>query len=226
MKRTSLVVLITALGSMACATAWAGTCGCTECVVDPCNLQNGCPGNCGMSPPTCQTGGCPASPSCAPGDCPTGQLLCSGCNPVGCSGNCGGAGCSGLLCLCSGSAACACGKQGCPPCVQHCPEAGNYCAQPGLWELSCNECCQAYGCVEGCAEGDCECQFVGGGGGPCTPGYNCIWGDLGCDTGGNQPCMGSLPCDGCPPECAGCWQEDIAHQHLCWCKEGNTCSCS
>ena len=221
-KPWTSVMLAAALLAAAMETATAGGCGCSQCVVDPCNAEAGCPGDCGMSPPTRQTGGCPATPSCGTGlgECPTGAQNCPGCQGCGCgfpecpggsncsSGNCTlmgcgcGDGCSTTVCelSCSSSPVQSCGGTsvacGCGtaqcPCPARCPSVGQQCE-----DHQCH--CGCGGCESPTCDAS-ACSVV-----PCA-------------------CASSGSCD-CPDHCVNeCPQCGSSPTSPCGCQQ-NDCSC-
>jgi len=195
-KLTVCLSLLLSIGLWGPAPVSAGGCGCgSVCVNDPCNAAAGCPGDCGMSPPTCQYGGssCEGAPSCTEGDCPTGMGSCSQCMLCWC----GGDGCLMIACTCGGSHACVCGGTGCTgrcPLVwpyagmsTPCGGKGCLCGRPRCVGTAANT-CNGY-----CKNADPKyCDN------PTEPGSCC-----GCN---NSPCCKGTWCadfgaDGCPTCC-------------------------
>ena len=205
--------------------ATAGTRGCSTCVHDPCNWAAGCPGNCGMSPPTCQYGvGCPATPTCSAALCPScpnapcgGMQSCNcsprcrcayGGNPGACGKyNCNPQPCSCIGALCPNRATCQCTGVT----VRNCQCGNAHC--PHQFACSPRPYCNAHQGPSFACTGT-PCNY---GGRECACGVDCSFGQRGNECGhGVQACA-------CDPH-AGCECGNYCIQPLCNGQSG-PCTC-
>ena len=158
--------------------AMAGTCGCLDatCVTDPCAWP-ACPGDCQMSPPTCQGGEwpCPAAPACS-------EFICPGCSNYPCGAqmpcDCNATNCYREVCVdCNPeliiTVACQCGHPGCDqsgPCevvARLCSGSGAPFQGYPCSLVSCSCIWADCGCVDHCSSSAAMC---GGGGQVCQCG--------------------------------------------------------